>query len=84
MMIKCTYTRLIRRFYIIAAALLYLTITACTAPMTDSGASVKMEYEDTDFEKDLFKEVYNEIISKHNAPEIYTDILNYIIIEAKL
>ena len=38
----------------------------------------------TDFEKDLFKEVYNEIISKHNAPEIYTDILNYIIIEAKL
>lgn len=51
MMIKCTYTRLIRRFYIIAAALLYLTITACTAPMTDSGASVKMEYEDKLFDK---------------------------------
>lgn len=51
MTIKCTYTRLFRRLFIMAAALLCLTVTACTAPQTDSGTSVKMEYEDKLFDK---------------------------------
>ncbi len=38
----------------------------------------------TEFEKEFFREVYSEILSEDDVPEIYMDILNYIIIEAKL